>query len=766
MIDQYNIVWSEQSKNSSESMPCGGRDIGLNVWVENGELLFYAQRSGCFDENNEYMKLGRFRIRFDPNPFVLGGEFRQELRLREGFVRILGQSESARAEVNIWVEVDRSVVHVEIEADVLLSVEAAYEGWRNELEELPDGQSDGKRNRFGCFSWDAYPGKVVRYPDSVSFDGDRVAFHHRNQDDHLLFDFIVKQQDLEEVRTEMVDTQKGRTYGGLLTGDGFVPSGNINGTYLDTAFTSWILKSETAARRHELRLFTHVDQTQTLEEWRANLEASVEATTPSTSAARARARDWWQQYWQRSWLIINTEKNTTDLPWTLGRNYQLFRYQLGCNAFGSYPTKFNGGNFTFDPGLVQEDKTLAPDWRAWGGGSFTAQNQRLVYWPMLKSGDFEQMEPQFQFYSRVLPNAAARVKHYWGHDGCLFTEQMENFGLPIACAWGWEEPEAKKRQRPADFEPGVQVNSMCKYLYGAQLEFAYMIIEHHRFSGIDLSRHLPFIKSAVDFFDAHYQMRRRQRSGEPLDASGKLEIYPSTSCESYNGAQNPSDLIAGLQACLESLLQLDDFLVSGEEKSYYAAYLQRLPDFGYDEVDGDPIMKPAWSWEKYQNVECPQFYPLFPFDRFDLRDTDAIDLFKNTWKHGTFAKGIVQSWHQDGIFFARMGLTREAAEFNTAKMRDSDRRFPTFWGPGHDWVPDHNWGGSGMIGLQEMLMQTIGREIRLFPAWPKQWDVDFKLHAPYKTTVEGSLRSGELVELDVTPVTRHSDLVVMELQEI
>ena len=103
MIDQYNIVWSEQSKNSSESMPCGGRDIGLNVWVENGELLFYAQRSGCFDENNEYMKLGRFRIRFDPNPFVLGGEFRQELRLREGFVRILGQSESARAEVNIWV---------------------------------------------------------------------------------------------------------------------------------------------------------------------------------------------------------------------------------------------------------------------------------------------------------------------------------------------------------------------------------------------------------------------------------------------------------------------------------------------------------------------------------------------------------------------------------------------------------------------------------------------------------------------------------------
>jgi hypothetical protein len=35
----YNIIWTTQSKNASESMPCGGGDIGLNVWVENGELL-------------------------------------------------------------------------------------------------------------------------------------------------------------------------------------------------------------------------------------------------------------------------------------------------------------------------------------------------------------------------------------------------------------------------------------------------------------------------------------------------------------------------------------------------------------------------------------------------------------------------------------------------------------------------------------------------------------------------------------------------------
>jgi len=39
ILNGYNIVWDSQSSNPSESMPVGGGDIGLNVWVENNELL-------------------------------------------------------------------------------------------------------------------------------------------------------------------------------------------------------------------------------------------------------------------------------------------------------------------------------------------------------------------------------------------------------------------------------------------------------------------------------------------------------------------------------------------------------------------------------------------------------------------------------------------------------------------------------------------------------------------------------------------------------
>jgi hypothetical protein len=95
------------------------------------------------------------------------------------------------------------------------------------------------------------------------------------------------------------------------------------------------------------------------------------------------------------------------------------------------------------------------------------------------------------------------------------------------------------------------------------------------------------------------------------------------------------------------------------------------------------------------------------------------------------------------------------------KLGDAPRRFPTWWGPGNDWVPDHNWGGSGMIGLQEMLLQTNGDSLLLFPAWPKEWDVTFKLHAPDHTTVEATLKNGQLKELTVHPAERKKDVVVL-----
>lgn len=774
-LDSYNIVWTEQSKNASESMPLVGGDIGCNVWTENGDILLYVQRSGSLSENGEYLKMGRFRLQLDPNPFAGESLFRQELKLAQGFVEIEAKRPDGReALIKLWVDVSRPVVHLEVEANTQLNVSVSYESWRTEDKELLPRQHG--RERFTCFSLEGYPGKVIRVQDRISATDDGILFYHRNPKEKLIPELFIKQQRLEAYADEIYDDIRDRTFGGLLFGDGLTQAGAGEGTYQITPYKSWTLRSQKAKRKHHIRIATHIEQAKTVEDWNRHLYETIDGANRNEQAAFDQTVSWWQDFWQRSHIFVQPGAPDASNPvWQMGRNYQLFRYQLGGNAFGEYPTKFNGGNLVYDPVLVNKSTAYEPDWRQWGGAVHTAQNQRLLYWPMLKAGDYDAILPQFELYRKGLPGATARVKAHFGHDGAVFSEYMSAPGIVFGAGWGWEGDGHRARGQEIPFgdpratgatgyndvaEEGVMANQSCAYHWESQVEHAYMILEYHRFSGKDISSYMPFIKAAVLFFDEHYQRRQKMRTGAPLDEKGKLVIYPSTSCESYRGAQNPSDLIAGLRACLNSLLNLDTPQVSAAEKDYYRGFLRRIPDYSFDEQQGVKVLKPAETWLKEANQELPQFYALFPFNQYRLGDAE-IQIFKNTYAAApAFRKGTIQSWHQDGIFFARMGMPEEAADYNTRKLQDSPRRYPTFWGPGHDWVPDHNWGGSGMIGLQEMLMQTLGDQILLFPAWPKAWDVDFKLHAPYQTTVEGVLKNGKLTNLSVTPKSRRKDVIL------
>lgn len=50
-----------------------------------------------------------------------------------------------------------------------------------------------------------------------------------------------------------------------------------------------------------------------------------------------------------------------------------------------------------------------------------------------------------------------------------------------------------------------------------------------------------------------------------------------------------------------------------------------------------------------------------------------------------------------------------------------------------------------MIALQRMLVQYENDEVYLLPAWPKEWDVHFKVNVPDKTTIEGIYENGKLL---------------------
>lgn len=63
----------------------------------------------------------------------------------------------------------------------------------------------------------------------------------------------------------------------------------------------------------------------------------------------------------------------------------------------------------------------------------TAQNQRLVYWPMLRTGDFEVIGAQPDFYLRLL--IITNRRSYFGVNGAYFKVQISYHGLENPSDW-------------------------------------------------------------------------------------------------------------------------------------------------------------------------------------------------------------------------------------------------------------------------------------------------------------------------------------------
>jgi hypothetical protein len=186
--DNYDVVWNTPApiaNGSSSSMPVGGGDISLNVWAENGTVLFYVAKDGCFDENNSLLKLGRVRLSLEPNPFAVGMPFEQRLVLEDEYVQLTGWNSSM---VKIWVDVYNPVIHVEISTPMPGQLIASFEDWRHKDHVMNISEQAQS-------SWSTAPNiSATTFKDNVSFwHGNTVLMSHRNMNSRV-FDTALRQQ--------------------------------------------------------------------------------------------------------------------------------------------------------------------------------------------------------------------------------------------------------------------------------------------------------------------------------------------------------------------------------------------------------------------------------------------------------------------------------------------------------------------------------------------------------------------------------------------
>jgi len=422
--------------------------------------------------------------------------------------------------------------------------------------------------------------------------------------------------------------------------------------------------------------------------------------------------------------------------------YHLQRFITACAGRGRYPIKFNGSLFTVPPGPTERD----PDYRRWGPG-YWWQNTRLPYISLCASGDFDLMAPLFRMYaSELLPLCRYRTRVYLNHEGAYYPECMMFWGAVFSETYGWT-PFAQRRDK-------LQESGWHKWEWVGGLELCWMMLDYyeHTLDEMFLSQTvLPFTREILTFFDQHY----------PTNAQGLLVMHPSQALETWWHCTNAMPELAGCIAVTERLLELPRQLAPAAEREFWRRLRSKLPPIPLRRVGNQTALAPAEAYAHKSNIENPELYPVFPFRLFAFNRPHADwaqAAVEHRWDRGH------AGWRQDDIFMAYLGLTEAARQGLVSRARSHDRgeRFPAFWGPNYDWTPDQDHGGVLMKTFQSMLLQSDGARVFLLPAWPRHWDVEFRLHAPQRTVVEGVYRDGRVTDLRVTPASRRRDLVVIQ----
>ena len=716
----YDVTWTTPSRDASGSMPIGNGDLAANVWVEpNGDVLLLVAKGDAWDENGTLCKLGRVRLRFDP-PLTVESNFRQQLGLSSATIMI----ESGGVRLSMWVNVHVALIRVDVHAKTPVAVHASLETWRNYPYRVwPTQTGDMFKNLTGR---DPYPTTVS--PDQIFSDGSAVsvACHVNETRTKDPVAINLKLQGLAAM-ADCLSPLNGRIFGMAITGRDFVTTGPRT---IQAA----------SAISHQLDLHGLTLPDSSAEQWLAAMRQQINKVVERDKFEpdEAAVDHWmkWRDFWDRSALIIRSVGDTEN-AFNVTRAYLLQRYMNACQGRSAQPIKFNGGLFSVG-------RPWDPDFRRWGGPGFWFQNLRLVYWPMLADGDFDLMRPWIKMYRDCVPLQRHRTKTYYGHDGAHYPETMTFWGAEVSGHYGWTPFE--KRERP---------EAECAYLtyyWSGGIELTLMLAEYvdHTLDVEAMSTLDEIGRAVLTFYEEHY----------PRTADGIIRFEPAQALETWHKAVDPMPEIAGLRYLTARILAMPDHRTSAALQDQCRRLAASLPPLPVGDRYGERVLLPAAEFDIKKNTENPELYCVFPYRLFGVGKPDLA------LARRTFAKRLHVEhtcWHQDAVQMALLGLTEEAKDFVSRRASpacSSDSRFPAFWNAFHDWNPDVDHGGVLQLAVQNMLVQCDGRTIRLLPAWPSDWEADFKFHLPGPAVIAGRVSGGKLVHWAVDPPERAKDVVV------
>ncbi len=690
-----NVVWDSPSKNDSGSMPLGNGRFAANVWVDNkGELELLLAHEQAFDETAAFLKIGRIRIATTPALWTRGAKFKQTLDLLNG--RILIETDVAK--ITLSCEMSETALDV-IKVDVAstdsakkFDVRVWNNGWRTAPQVIKEPVLERAVTR-GFMTEHLRPADVV-LPGTTVGDEGSIAWCHENGE-NTIYTRTMTAQHLESLISKYPDPMRNRVFGAAVYAKGMMAKdGNTLVTSEPTAGV-------------QIRVASKVGAYGTAAKWQEAINAAYTDYLKVASSDEANA-SWWQKFWARSWV----RATGTPEAELVSKAYVYQRYMTACAARGELPVHFNGSLFTMTSAYGAKN----PDFRKWGGG-FWFQNCRLIYYPLLASGDFDLMNSFFSLYLTNMELLKDRAKVQFGFDNCLYITETSTFwAVAEGCDFGWNNPK------------NIPVNAYIARLWEGGLELSFMMLERYRYTGdAEFARKtaIPFADAVVRFYFTNFK----------VNAEGKLVLTPAQSLETYQkGVTDPTPDVAGLATVLDGLLAI-------EEREEWKTWRAQVPAIPTRTTKNGEVIAPARIYGGRGNVENPELYTIFPYRTYTWYKPDA-ELALRTFN--ARANKSTGCWYQSPIQAALLKLNDAVAKdlVFLANHTEKGCRFPAIWQRSHDWFPDMDNGGVLASTFQYAALQADDGEVRPFPAWPKTWNGDFKLHAPGGKVIYGTIQAG------------------------
>lgn len=722
-IRDYNVVWTSPSVNEAGNMPLGNGSLGSNIWTEkNGDLVLYLSRNDAHSELQRLLKLGRIRISFGSGAFSNDVGFRQELDLSTGSILIRGGKKGAQIALKIFISADAPVMYISGSSEQPIKIKVTLENWRRKkhqlnLEELASTWVYREGVPAGVDTWES--------ADQVMNRKNAVVWYHRNA--YSCVPVHIDQQGLQDAADVIKDPLKNNTFGGYIAGEGLV-------SVADT-----VLQSAVASKKIDIRLAGYTARTETVQEWNKGISSVIRQALPTEKAFRQTGK-WWTEFWNRSWIYV---KNVDPV---YSETYVFSKYQLACQMRNEFPARFQGGIFNVDPKYAYyatdvREKNYSADYRFYGV-NYWWQNLRFLYQPQFAQGNPDLMSAFFNFFMDRIPVFEARAKRYYNASGIYLQECTSTFGLPGMGDFGFGAKEYSEEYTKDIWQQGLEMSVMMLDYYHYTQDQKFL-----------KEKALVWSRKALSFFQTRFK--------KGLD--GKIRIEPSHGLETYwTDVVNDMPSVAGLHYVIGELLALPPELTTREDRANWKEMLVSLPELPRKkDADGNQVVDNAEFYkDKRTNYEAPDLYCLYPFRIYGFNKPNKEEAERAFYKMPNPGRVC---WYQTGIFAARLGLADEAARDIAARSTAHLKgfRFKGYMDSPHDWKPDYDGVGNMMNTMQEMLMHCEGDSIYLFPAWPAQWEVSFKLHAYKNTTVEGVYKDGQLQNLKVFPESRRKDVKMM-----